>query len=155
MGNDSSIPAGHLPWGKECQNAAVDHFQIRRDKVRDIIRTQYDDNFALFAGALDIDPTTVSRWFSVKKGSKRIGDINARRIEKRLRLQPGDLDKPAFDAAAATNLTDGWPFKFDRRRFEKLDSSQRRKVETLVEGLILQFEVEAGTSTIRKKSKAG
>jgi hypothetical protein len=67
-------------------------YEQRQTKVAAIIREKFHDGKNQFAEAVDVAPSTVSRWFMKGDGHKNIGEKIARKIESRLKLGKYSLD---------------------------------------------------------------
>lgn len=63
---------------------------------------------------------------------------------------PEDMAAPQHHAQPA----DGWPFKFDRSRFDNLSSKDRRAIEAAVLGFVEQLEKSSSRSPPNIKKKA-
>lgn len=67
-------------------------YEQRQEKIEGIIRDKYGGVIARFAHAVEIAPSTVSRWFMKGKGHKNVGEDVARDIESKLKLPKYSLD---------------------------------------------------------------
>lgn len=56
-------------------------------------------------------------------------------------------------ALAPSVVEDGWPFKFDRERFDRLSPEDKHKVEGAA--LMVVLEIESHQNAARKRRKAG
>lgn len=70
----------------------MESHQIRLQNVETIIRKRFDGKRVRLAEAIDKNPVTVNRWFSVGTQGRRIGHKTARTIEETLGLATGWLD---------------------------------------------------------------
>lgn len=67
-------------------------------------------------------------------------------------LESGKGPKYAHEGAAQqTQIAYGWPFSFSRDRWERLPAAQKKRIEEVVEGMILAFE--AGSVPSQQKSQ--
>lgn len=137
----------------------MDLFSLREERVKQLIRTQFEGKQVVFAKAVDIDPTTVSRWFMKGPGRKRIGDRSAEKIEQKLNLPTGSLLSPGKEPvvpqrssvvriaalAARESAGSGWPFAFPRARFDALSESEKGQVEGYIKRMIEEFEANRGS----------
>ncbi|MGH8258106.1 MAG: helix-turn-helix domain-containing protein [Steroidobacteraceae bacterium] len=139
-------------------------YELREQRVRQLIRSHFGGKQSSFAKAVEIDPTTVSRWLTKARGRKQIGDKSAVKIEEKLGLPAGSLLSPdrAMSYSQKANIVQmpvfavrdgasyGWPFDFPRERFEHLSDRQKGQIEGVVRRMLDEFEAEAkrsGTKT--------
>lgn len=110
MGTSLSIPLGHLPVRRLSDNRHMDKYELRRQRLRQLIDDQCGGIAAELAKRIGRDPSYVSRMLypDGKAGKKRIGDDMVELIETSLGVPRGTLDgytNPAamgidFDLAA-------------------------------------------------------
>lgn len=138
-------------------------YSLREERVRQLIRTLFEGKQVVFAKAVDIDSTTVSRWFMKGRGRKHIGDRSAEKIEEKLNLPIGSLLSPGQESVAPQRssvvrlpslgaregIASGWPFRFPRARFDALSDNEKGQVEGYVKRMIEEFEAnrESGPQT--------
>jgi len=121
----------------------MDVFKQREAILGDILRRRFDGKKAALANAIDVSPSTVSRWFS-RRNHKNIGEDNARHIESKLGLSPGALVAPGRETSAQIiALQPPWPFSVARERFERLPPFMKGKIEGYIEATVQRFEAEA------------
>jgi hypothetical protein len=128
----------------------MDTSKARADLVFTLISERFGGSQVKFADAIDISPTTVSRWFMKGPGRKGIGERTARKIEIALRLRGGQLVVPTAildksTAAGVTLLHKPWPFRFRRERFDRLTKLQQGRIEERVLVMVEEFEADAKT----------
>ena len=124
----------------------MDETAIRRENLRRYMEKYCDGNQSQLARRLG-DPYSQSFISDRLRGARPIGEKLARALEQRLGLSPKELD--AGDAPL--NVRDspqaaegaGWPFHFDRDRWEGLTSDQRLQIEAAVEAMVFAFEARA------------
>lgn len=61
---------------------------------------------------------------------------------------PEEMAEPDYHAQQG----DGWPFKFDRSRFDMLSAKDRRAIEAAVLGFVEQLEKSRSAPQIKKKA---
>src|SRR5579864_6174667 len=84
LGNEISIPTGHLPFGKDTYAPAVDALDeiLKRRVARllEIRNREFDGSNTALAHHLGIQPDYLSRMISAKKQKKKFGEDLARRF---------------------------------------------------------------------------
>lgn len=138
---------GYLPAGINSQNRSMDLYDIRRERLREVMRRDHGDSQVALANALEIAPTYVSRMFSLpgKKGHKRISGDFARQMEQKLYLARGYLDgeivPQQIAEMKATPVMDfspeAWQFA---QQWNKLDGPEKAGIHGYVLWLVGEQE---------------
>lgn len=145
MGNTTSIPTAHLPFGNGSYAHAMDVYETRRRRLGQLV-SEYGNQSEL-AKRIDRPANYISRMLSRGKNRKRIGEDIARDIEQR-------LGKPAYwldqqEGATPAKHEDAWPFRaVSRVVWETLSPAERRQAEqhllTIVMGIEAQRQSKKG-----------
>jgi hypothetical protein len=113
IGNDKckrfDYPEDSYLWVKIGNNQWMDKYEIRRQRLEQLIRDRAAGSQAKFAGMIDRSSSYVSRMLfeEGKAGKKRIADDMIEHIENALGLGRGWFDQTITGASEPT----AWPFK--------------------------------------------
>ena len=131
IGNEPSIPAGHLPAGIEQYADYMDVQAIRRTRIKMLV-DDYGSQTAL-AEKVGIEPNYISR---VLAGSKRVMEDFATRVEDATNKPPGWLSRPLDKPRGE------WPFDFDRRHWDSLPVEARDELERSFMRMVMGAEAD-------------
>jgi hypothetical protein len=140
MGNNRSIPAGHLPAGKP-QYADVVDLQATRRKRLQMLVDEYGTQTAL-ADKLGLTPNYISR---ALKGTKKIGEDWACKVEQA-------TGKPHGWLSQSDDARQSWPFDFDRKHWDNLPEDERRQLSRNFTRLVMGTEAEVASRNRKRKA---
>lgn len=146
----NATPSGEFT--KRCKRdeiVLVDIQDARRKRLQRYIERQFSGNISALARRVGRQPTFFSDLFA---GRKSFGEKLARKLESELGLEPGYFDR-SDDAPSdrRTTAAPQWPFRFAYERWTRLTPQQQRRIEDVVEGMILAFE--SGSVPSQQKSQ--
>lgn len=128
MGNETSIPKGHLPGGNGQYHCPMVTeglervFEIRRKRLRELVKELRSQ--AALAALLEKEASYISRALAGKvgmKGGKDIGEEMAYEIEARCGKPPGWMSSDSTD-------TSKWPFGFSLQVWRSLSDQDREEL---------------------------
>lgn len=141
VGNQKSIPEGHLPFGIDCEHPLMggDKYDVRQAKLRELLTTKFDGSQRALADAIQREASYISRVLSTGKNRKNIAEDLAREIERKLvlpelYLDGGNVSKETLeDAVTLYNGTD--EAGNVGRLWDRLPEPVRTQMRVLIETL--------------------
>lgn len=137
----------------------MNKFDIRRARLRELIRTQFDGKQSRFAEKIGRPQNYISRVLTTGKNRKNLGEELARHIEKTLRLERYWLDTAAEEqqtkGSGTMNNFEMSPEALAlAKQWDQLPSPFRQQIRNLIESLAEKQDVESLAPTARTRPNA-
>lgn len=143
-------PQDNYIWVRFGDNLWMDKYEIRRQRLEQLVKDRAGGNKAKFAELIDRSGSYVSRMLFVegKAGKKRIADDMIEHIEEKLDLGRGWFDKTITSGSASC----GWPF--DDVSLPKVKALSKQNRDKL-EGALLLTAAQLGLDISNKSPDPG